>query len=352
LAAGKQRTVTSDGVNVGWTAGDHVLDTDFDLAKNVVNDALVFQLRVDQSKPPADLLRAYTAIELKGLIQNNPSGRPSARQKREARDAARDRLEEDAKDGRYLKRKLVDLMWDGPSNELLISSSAVTVLDRLFPLFHDTFGFKFEPITAGTLAFDLAEPRQQARAVDDARPSAYVPGPGSGDVAWVPDETSRDFLGNEFLLWLWFTTDVDTDTLALSDGSTAAVMLARTLTLEDPRGLSGRGSLSSEGPSRLPEAKRAVQSGKLPRKCGLTVVRHDEQYEFTLGAETLSVSSAKIPAVEGDEEHVRHAERVAKIRRLIETLDLMYDAFGRKRCGDGWTKELHRMQRWLKSEES
>jgi hypothetical protein len=31
-----------------------------------------------------------------------------------------------------------------------------------------------------------------------------------------------------------------------------------------------------------PEARRAIQSGKLPRKVGLTVVRHDQQYELTL----------------------------------------------------------------------
>lgn len=350
-AAGTQRRATADEVEVGWTAGDHVLDTEFDLAKNVVNDALAFQLRVDQNKPPADLLRAYTAIELKGLSQHNPSGMPSGRQKREAREAAKERLEDESKDGRFLKRKLVDLLWDGPSNELLISTSAITVLDRLYPLFHDTFGAKIEPITAGNLAFDLAEPRQQSKLVDDARPSGFVPGPGTGDVAWVPDETSRDFLGNEFILWLWYMTDLGEDTFALSDGSSVAVMLARTLALEDPRGQTGRGSLTSEGPSRLPEAKRALQAGKLPRKCGLTVVRQADQYELTLGAERLSVAAAKLPAIEGDDEHGRRVERISKIRHLIETLDLLYDAFGQIRFSDGWSKELHKIQKWLRGQD-
>ena len=35
-AAGRQRIASADGVEVGWTASKHVLDTDFDLAKNVV----------------------------------------------------------------------------------------------------------------------------------------------------------------------------------------------------------------------------------------------------------------------------------------------------------------------------
>src|SRR4051812_46509792 len=84
--AGRQRIASADGIEVGWTAGEHVLDTDFLLAKNVVTDTLHFELRIDADKPPADLLRAYYAVELKALSAKNPSGFPSARQKREARE--------------------------------------------------------------------------------------------------------------------------------------------------------------------------------------------------------------------------------------------------------------------------
>src|SRR5882724_13491476 len=63
-AIGQARVISSDGVDVGWTAGDHILDTRFDLEKNVVNDALHFCLRVDTQKIPSDLLRAYAQVEL------------------------------------------------------------------------------------------------------------------------------------------------------------------------------------------------------------------------------------------------------------------------------------------------
>src|SRR5947209_19056173 len=78
-AIGRQRVAASDGVEVGWTAGDHILDTTFDLAKNIVNDTLHFCLRIDTLKIPSDLLRAYTQVELQALAAGNPSGRPSAR---------------------------------------------------------------------------------------------------------------------------------------------------------------------------------------------------------------------------------------------------------------------------------
>src|SRR5437016_4641754 len=93
-AIGKARTASSDGVEVGWTAGDHILDTRFDLAKNVVNDVLHFGMRVDSQKAPSDLLRAYTQIELEALASKNPSGHPSNSQKREARESARQKIED------------------------------------------------------------------------------------------------------------------------------------------------------------------------------------------------------------------------------------------------------------------
>src|SRR5262245_33247556 len=102
---GKSRVASSDGVEVGWIAGDHILDTSFALEKNVINDTLTFALRVDTNKIPADLFAAYTAIELKALSASNPSGLPSNRQRREAKESARNRIEDESKDGRFVRRK-------------------------------------------------------------------------------------------------------------------------------------------------------------------------------------------------------------------------------------------------------
>ncbi len=350
-AIGKQKAVAADGVEAGWTAGDHLLDTSFDLAKNIVNDALHFCLRIDTTRIPSDLLRAYTHIELQALAAGNPSGIPSASQKREARELAREKLEEEARDGRFIKRKVYPLVWDALSNELLVGTTSVTALDRLHGLFEDTFGHGFEPLGAGQQAFRLSEPRRQTRGIDDATPSPFVPGASPSEIAWILDESSRDFLGNEYLLWLWYMLDSDSDTIKLGDDSEAAVMLTRTLVLECPRGQTGRQSIASDGPTRLPEARRAVQAGKLPRKVGLTIVRHDQQYELTLHAETLAVSGARLPAPDASADRARLEERIGQLRHLLETLDLLFDVFNAKRASEQWTKELAKMQKWLAREE-
>src|ERR1041385_201284 len=229
-AIGKQRVQSGDGSQTGWIAGDHILDTDFDLAKNVVNDTLQVAMRVDEQKVPGDLLRAYYQTELKALAGTNPSGHPSAKQKKQAREYARDRIENEAKDGRYLRRKSIPVLWDAPSNELLVGTTSASALDRLVTLFHHTFERKFELLGAGRQAFNIAETDNRTRSVDDAKLTGFTPGGQVSETAWMPDENSRDFLGNEFLLWLWFYLENESDAIKLTDDSEVVMMIARSLT--------------------------------------------------------------------------------------------------------------------------
>ena len=278
------------------------------------------------------------------------AGSPAASRNARLCEYAKDRLENEAKDGRFLRRKAIPLLWDGPANELLVGTTSMTVLDRLVTLFHQTFDRKFDLLGAGRQAFAQAEATNQARAVDDAVPTVFVHGQGN-QIAWVPDENNRDFLGNEFLLWLWFYLENEADTIKLMDDTEVTAMVARSLLLECPRGQYGRESISSEGPAKLPEVQRAIQAGKLPRKMGLTLVRHEAQYELTLQAETLAIGSARLPAAEAEDDRGKLEERVTQLRHLLETLDLLYAAFLQRRLGDPWIKEASRMKKWLRLED-
>lgn len=342
-AIGKQAAAEKDGTEAGWIAGDDILDLGLDLAKNVVNDTLHCCLRIDTQKLPADLLRSYARAELEALAADNSSGRPSPKQKKEAREAARAKLEAEAQDGRYTRRKAFPVLWDRPSNSLLIGTTSASVLDRVGYLFKETFD-------CGILPVDVTLRAAALNAESNFRPSPFLSGQSPASVCWVADPASVNYLGNEFLLWLWFTLEGD-DTIPLGDGSTVSVMLARTLVLDCPRGQNGNETIRSDAPTRLPEARRAIQAGKLPRQAGLFLVRHDQQYELTLQAETLTVSGAKLPPSEERDDRLRQEERVGQLRHLLETIDLLVDAFLKRRLSSEWAKELERMQRWLQREE-
>ena len=325
----------TDGVSTGWAGGGHVLDQTFDLGKNFLNDALHAAIRIDTDKIPGTLLRAYTQIELDARAGMNPSGHPSKAQRLEAKEAAQARAEAEAADGRFRRHNHYPVLWDGQTGVLYAGTTSSTVLERLMGLFRETFDRPLEPITAGTLAVGHDASGDEAdRTVQRlGEGSLNLYGGDSGDhlstVAWAENAPNMlDHLGNEFLVWLWHQLQNDSDTVQLADGSEAAVMLAKTLTLDCPRGETGRDSLTDDAPTRLPEAFRALQSGKLPRKAGLIIVRHGAQYEFTLQAESLAVSGLALPKPEERlEPYEGKVARIDALRHFAETLDLLFDAY-------------------------
>ena len=123
--------------------------------------------------------------------------------------------------------------------------------------------------------------------------------------------------------------------------------------MQCPRDESGKETITAESPVRLPEAAQAIRSGKLPRKAGLTLVRHGEQYELVLQAETFTVSGAKIRTEDAEEAAEGQGileDRIESVRGLHETVDLLFHAFCERRIGKNWSGELEQMRRWLKTD--
>jgi hypothetical protein len=205
------------------------------------------------------------------------------------------------------------------------------------------------PLSAGQLAVEWSPAARKVGRLNDVTPASFLPDVPSTEVAWWNGQAGNyDFLGNEFLLWLWWYWETESDTLPLPDGSEVTGMFTRTLSLECPRGESGKGTVSSEAPTHLPEAVQAIRSGKLPRKAGLTLVRHGEHYDLTLQAESFAATGARIRVEETAEGRGFVEDRIESLRALRETLDLMFQAFCERRIDKQWPAELSRLQDWLR----
>ncbi len=356
-AIGRQRLATPDHVEVGWIGGRHLLDLTFDVDKNIVLDCLHFGFRIDSAGLPPDLMRAYVEMELEALREGDAgaNGRSLPRLKREARDAARKRAEHEIKEGRFRRQRHFPILWDTRHNRLYVGATQPAVLERLYPLFKETFGKRLEPLTAGAIGCNAADRRGALRSLESIAPASFVKHPngnGHTDVYWTAHNADeRDYLGNEFLLWLWYTLSEESDTVELSDKTDVAVMLVNRMILECPWAESGRETIQADSPTRLPESRRAVRSGKLPRKVGLIVSRQGEQYEFVLQAETFNVAAGKLPKSDANGNgngRARFEERVEQIRHLSATIDLLFDAFLDRRLSSSWQAELNKITRWLR----
>jgi hypothetical protein len=346
-----EMTASADQPGVGFLAGEHLLDLRFSLEKNVIGDALNCAIRVDTHQIPAAVRKAWMQLELAALTADNPGSRPTKIQRQEAREALEARCEDEIRSGRFLRMQQFPVLWDTRNGVLYFGGSSSTAADLCCDLFSRAFALDLHPMTASLRARHWATEAKRRKALDQAIPSVFHTNNTTAEISWWnQQEGNWDFLGNEFLLWLWWRWETVSDTIALSDQSEVTGMFARTLSLQCPRDESGKETITAEGPTGLPEAMQAIRSGKLPRKAGMTIVRHGQQYDLTLQPETFMVSGAKIHVDDAAESNSVREDRVDSVRSLQETVDLLFRAFCEQRVGRNWAGELEQIGRWLKSD--
>ena len=338
--------------SVGFLGGAHILDTKFDFEKNILEEAMHFAIRIDSCQIPGPIKRAWTHIELSGALKDNPSGRPSKVQREEARDAVEARCAEESKKGNYQKMTVIPILWDSATETLFVGNTSEKTIDFCLSFMHDVFELEFSKISSGKLALEFANSAETTAAVYDASPAPFHPGTEGKVIWWNGMKDNYDFLGNEFLLWLWWNWQINDGTILLNDESEVAGLFARSLSLDCPLGENGKETISSDSPVTLPEAVLAIRNGKLPRKAGLTLVRNGEQYDLALQAETFSIGSARIKQLGNDVAAADHFDRIESLRQLVATLDLTFDVFCTARFSGEWAKELQKIQSWLTSDQA
>jgi hypothetical protein len=331
----------------GWSGGRHVLDGTFSFENNVYGDALFFALRIDSNKVPGDLRRAYTMMEEDAVSATNPSGFISKMQKRDVKDVVRRKVDEDMRSGRFRRSKVLPIVWDLPSATLYCAASGPS-LEQLLELFERTFGLTLMPISAGSLAQRILEPRGKRRDYEDFRPTRFVQGPEGEtqfpDYPWVAKGPEpKDFLGNEFLLWLWHETEANGGEVA-----DVSLLIDRSLDLDCAYGMTGKDSLRGTCPHRMPEARDALRSGKLPRKAGMVLDANGLQFSLTFNPEGFAVGGAKLPEVEeADTPRVVFEERIALLRDLCKTVDSLFENFLQVRASSAWESKTSGVRRWI-----
>ncbi len=340
-------------VEYGWSGGRHVLDGNFGFEHNVFADALHFALRIDTNKAPGELKRAYTIMEEEAAAASNPSGFISKNQKRDAKETVRRKIEEETRSGQYRRSKLVPILWDLPTRTVYSPASGAS-FEKLAEIFQRTFGLDLSPLTSGSLAMTSMEARSKRRDYEDLRPTRFVAGPAgegeSPEYPWVAKGPQpKDFLGNEFALWLWHEADARTSIVG-TDAGDVTIFIDKSLDLDCAYGQTGRDSLRGTGPSRMPEARDGLRTGKLPRKAGLVLDVSRLQFSLSLAAESLAVGSARLPDVEeADTPRVLFEERVALLRELSKTIDALFDTFLETRASSAWEGHVNTIRRWIQS---
>jgi hypothetical protein len=185
----------------------------------------------------------------------------------------------------------------------------------------------------------------------------------------------RRFVGNEFLLYLWFESEVRDGTLSTAEHGPFGLWLEKRLILT-----AGRESTRITGafPGLGREAKEALLRGQLPQSAGLRLERADEPASFVLKAEQLAVSGLKVGSVlddepdegpnplleaprrapkkvaardEGDVRQEAFFERMHLTQSFESVLEALYRDFLTLRLGPGYKSLVYPgMKRWVRGE--
>lgn len=339
-------------IEYGWSGGRHVLDGQFHFEHNVFADAVSFAMRTDTNRVPGSLKTAWRLMEEEAAAASNPSGLISKNQKRQVKDSIGRKIDDELRTGRFRRSRLTPVLWDTPGGIVFAPATGAT-WERLAELFERTFGLSLLPLSAGRLGLRLLEASGRRRDYEDFRPTRFVQGPGGEseypDYPWTAKcSEAKDFLGNEFLLWLWHEADCRNGPIAADSGGGVTVCIDRMLDVECAYGRTGRDILRGEIPSRTPEARDALRSGKLPRRAGLTIDAAGHAFAVTLNGETLSMSSAKLPEVEeADSPRVLFEERIAMLRDLSRATDGLFAAFLKLRASSAWESQVGAIRKWI-----
>lgn len=346
---------TADYTEIGWTTGEHVLDTQFDFGKNVVADGLHFALRIDTTKPPTELIRSYQRMNEQTMMQATGREMLSKAQRREAREQALNRADKEARGGAYRRMKQVHAFWDIPRNEVYLASTGTTVVDNFMLLFRETFDRSLVPAASGELAARWTAQTGEGRAFEDCKPAHFISPPegadSAGDMLGNLDEArSRDFLGTEWLTWLWFTSHVESPEIATPKGDRIGVLFEKSLALQCAFKLTGTTTMTADSPTRMPEATVALSSGKRPVRAAMQIENHGDGFSLAVRGDVMHYSSVVVPPPEEVvSPRALFEDRMARLRDLIESMDGLYAAFLKRRLSGKWPHTLSAMRSWIAS---
>jgi hypothetical protein len=318
----------------GWVSTDHALDIEFSPEKNKTGQFLVFGLRIDQRKVNPAIYKAHCAMELKAVQEALGGMRVPLDERRDIRRRVKQQLLADVAP----KTAVYDVFWDIAARRLYFGCTSPTPRGEFTELFERSFGLKLESRNAAKLSTDYALKWDLFDQLKEVTPAQFAKTEEDGAAT-----SDYQFLMQEFVQWLWFHTEVNGGDFNVGSQQISAFVEDNLVFGEDGIICAIKGGL----PTRRPETAAALATGQLLQKAKMHIAVADQDYEFTIDARTLDLSSVKLPAVEADDPIEQLTERLMSVKQLRHIIESLYETFLSARLGSVWPAELARMQAWV-----
>lgn len=365
-----------DEVSVGWVPTEAPFDEEPSFGVHNVfpgdDKYLIISLRMDRWQFPVTLIRSKLAVAEKAYLEKKKRDRISRAERAELRDVVIRRLRREG----VPVTKVADAVWNIETGELRLFNRGRTITEYFVELFEKTFGKDLSCDSPFMTFKNLGMPRVPptsvphviAKTVPFLEPidfhiaSKLVPPACVGEIPLAEANEKTRFLGREFLTWFWFHVEaMEKSDLGPAWEKFSGVWFERSFVLQNMGEQVERVSTSAMDPSETPEAKKALQQGKLLTRATIAFDLVDPKgpkdqeprsFRLTIDSDTFSISAMKIPALltgEGDDPFV---ERMTLIETAQRTIDDLYFAFLVERVSPAFYKSaVPAIRRWMYEEE-
>jgi hypothetical protein len=164
--------------------------------------------------------------------------------------------------------------------------------------------------------------------------------------------TQTEFLGREFLTWLWFKSEAQGGTFDLPDIGNVEIWIDDRVTLKSDADQAPETVVCSGENSDLREARFALAENKKVAQARFRMTIGEEEWSFSLESAGLNVKSMKPPKVVADVREDPDGlffERFKLVELAVSALDALFLSFVNLRISDAWdTREVPAMANWIR----
>jgi len=162
------------------------------------------------------------------------------------------------------------------------------------------------------------------------------------------------FMGEEFLTWLWFVIEKNQELVKSFDPDFVALEVGNRIVFENRRKEAAeRVTIKGDGAS-LEEGVLALQKGALVTELNVVYKSAELIWQFTLKGESLNISGLSLPdtgSPESDEDIEGFVlEKIFLYDKALQLLEKLYSHFAKLRVSEAWlSKETLLIRKWIQS---
>jgi hypothetical protein len=132
------------------------------------------------------------------------------------------------------------------------------------------------------------------------------------------------FLGREFLLFLWWKSELTGGTFELEGFGELSLTLESHIVLERKVDVLEQTRMKGPDPSSTKVAKEALRYGKMPTRGALRIIHEEREYAFVIVADEFTLRQVKLPVLLTEDTDEQFTERMTLLATLESMLDALY----------------------------